>query len=87
MSERVRDSRFGGFLSYTRRDDDYEQGRITDMRRRLAAEVHMQLGEPFVIFQDTKGYLYWTTMEGPPLRIAGPIVVVDNCYHTFVFAK
>ena len=62
MLESVRDSRFGAFLSYTRHDDDYENGRITDMRLRLAPdevdvvlderEVHMQLGEPFVIFQD-----------------------------------
>ena len=52
MLEGATDNRFGAFLSYTRLDDDHENGRITDMRRRLAAEVHMQLGEPFVIFQD-----------------------------------
>ena len=52
MPESVRDSRFGAFLSYTRHDDDHDIGRITDMRLRLAAEVRMQLGEAFVIFQD-----------------------------------
>ena len=44
--------RFGAFLSYTHFDDEHDNGRITDLRRRLGAEVQMQRGEAFVIFQD-----------------------------------
>lgn len=41
-----------GFLSYVREDDATEDGRITELRRRLEAEVRIQTGEVFSIFQD-----------------------------------
>ena len=41
-----------GFLSYVREDDVGDGGRITKLRRRLAAEIRMQTGEAFSIFQD-----------------------------------
>lgn len=40
------------FMSYVRFDDEHEMGRLTEFRKRLSAEVRMQTGEEFSIFQD-----------------------------------
>jgi len=40
------------FMSYVRFDDEHENGRLTEFRKRLSAEVRMQTGEEFPIFQD-----------------------------------
>jgi F-box protein 11 len=40
------------FLSYVRADDRYEGGLISQFRERLSAEVRMQIGQDFPIFQD-----------------------------------
>jgi TIR domain len=40
------------FMSYARFDDQHEDGQLTAFRERLAAEVRMQTGEEFHIFQD-----------------------------------
>jgi parallel beta-helix repeat protein len=40
------------FMSYVRFDDQHENGRLTTFRERLSAEVRMQTGEEFPIFQD-----------------------------------
>jgi F-box protein 11 len=40
------------FMSYVRFDDEHENGRLTEFRERLSAEVKMQTGEEFPIFQD-----------------------------------
>ena len=40
------------FMSYVRRQDAHDDGRVTEFRARLSAEVHMQTGEEFPIFQD-----------------------------------
>ncbi len=40
------------FLSYARFDDVHDDRQISAFRERLAAEVRMQTGEEFVIFQD-----------------------------------
>jgi F-box protein 11 len=40
------------FLSYVRFDDAHEDGRLSEFRKRLSAEVRMQTGEDFPIFQD-----------------------------------
>ena len=42
------------FLSYVRSDDVHENGRLTQFCERLSAEVKMQTGEEFPIFQDRK---------------------------------
>jgi len=42
------------FLSYTRSDDEYHDGAITSIRKKIAGEVSVQTGEPFEIFQDRK---------------------------------
>jgi tetratricopeptide (TPR) repeat protein len=42
------------FLSYVRSDDENENGRLTQFCERLSAEVEMQTGEEFPIFQDRK---------------------------------
>lgn len=39
-------------MSYVRSDDDHDNGRITELRRRLEGEVRMQTGRTFDIFQD-----------------------------------
>jgi hypothetical protein len=40
------------FMSYGRFDDKHENGRLTEFRERLSAEVEMQTGDEFPIFQD-----------------------------------
>jgi MinD-like ATPase involved in chromosome partitioning or flagellar assembly len=40
------------FMSYVRLDDEYENGQLTEFRKRLSAEVHLQTGREFPIFQD-----------------------------------
>jgi len=45
-------SEFAALLSYVRSDDEHDEGRITDLCKRLSAEVQMQTGEEFPIFQD-----------------------------------
>ncbi len=40
------------FMSYVRLDDEHEEGRLSKFRERLSAEVRMQTGEGFPIFQD-----------------------------------
>lgn len=40
------------FLSYVRLDDQHEGGQLTEFRTRLSAEVRMQIGSEFPIFQD-----------------------------------
>ncbi|MDE0139253.1 MAG: toll/interleukin-1 receptor domain-containing protein [bacterium] len=70
MSQNGRDARFGAFLSYAQQDDDYEDGRITELRRRLEAEVHMQMGVPFKIFHDRRDIFYgqqWRARIGESL--------------------
>ena len=52
MSKNERNGEFAAFLSYVRSDDDHDDGRITGLRRRLEAELGMQMGEAFPIFQD-----------------------------------
>jgi F-box protein 11 len=46
------------FLSYARFDDEFERGRLTELRQRLSGEVRAQTGEPFNIFQDRE-HLNW----------------------------
>jgi hypothetical protein len=40
------------FLSYVRFDDEHDDGQLTQFRERLSAEVRVQTGEDFPIFQD-----------------------------------
>ena len=40
------------FLSYVRFNDQHDDGQLTQFRERLAAEVRVQTGEEFPIFQD-----------------------------------
>ena len=41
-----------GFMSYVRFDDEHENGRLTELCKRLSGEVRVQTGEGFDIFQD-----------------------------------
>ena len=40
------------FMSYARFDDQHDDGQLTVFRERLSAEVRVQTGEEFLIFQD-----------------------------------
>ncbi|MCH7999707.1 MAG: TIR domain-containing protein, partial [Chloroflexi bacterium] len=40
------------FMSYVRFEDEHADGRLTEFRERLSAEVRVQTGEEFIIFQD-----------------------------------
>ncbi len=40
------------FMSYARFDDQHDDGQLTELRERLAAEIRVQTGEEFEIFQD-----------------------------------
>jgi len=44
------------FMSYAHADDEY--GRLTEFRERLGTEVHVQIGEEFLIFQDRENILW-----------------------------
>lgn len=61
------DNEASGFLSYARSDDENEQGRISELRERLSAEVQMQTGSIFPIFQDREdistGRRWWSCIE------------------------
>jgi len=46
------------FYSYVRSDDDHDDGYLTNLRKRLSAEVRMQTGEDFLIFQDREDILW-----------------------------
>jgi len=48
---------YGAFYSYVRSDDRNEGGRITDLRERLSAELEVQIGHEFPIFQDRNDIL------------------------------
>ena len=69
---------YAAFYSYVRSDDLNEGGRITALRERLSAEMEMQLGQEFPIFQDRKDILVgeqWdarirTALENTTLLIA-----------------
>jgi TIR domain len=43
---------YGAFMSYARFDDQHDDGQLTQFRERLSAEVRVQTGEEFPIFQD-----------------------------------
>jgi parallel beta-helix repeat protein len=43
------------FMSYVRFDDQHDDGQLSQFRERLSAEVQVQTGEGFVIFQDRNG--------------------------------
>lgn len=40
------------FMSYARFNDKHDEGQLSQFRERLAAEVQVQTGEEFAIFQD-----------------------------------
>ena len=40
------------FMSYARFDDQHDDGQLTAFRERLSAEIRVQTGEEFAIFQD-----------------------------------
>ncbi len=40
------------FLTYVRKDNEHDYGRLSEMFRRLSGEVEMQTGKPFSIIQD-----------------------------------
>lgn len=46
------------FFSYVQADDEHDGGNLTRLRNRLAAEVRMQTGEEFLIFQDRDDILW-----------------------------
>lgn len=45
-------ARPAAFMSYAHFNDEHDDGLVSEFRRRLAAEVRVQTGEDFVIFQD-----------------------------------
>jgi parallel beta-helix repeat protein len=46
------------FMSYVRFNDQHDEGRLTQLRSRLSAEVEAQTAEQFPIFQD-RNDIYW----------------------------
>jgi parallel beta-helix repeat protein len=46
------------FFSYVRMNDDHDNGRLSELRQRLSAEVQIQTGTPFPIFQDRNDILW-----------------------------
>src|SRR4029077_17472025 len=46
------------FMSYVRFNDQHDDGQLTQFRERLSAEVQVQTGEEFPIFQDRNDILW-----------------------------
>lgn len=45
-------TRMAAFMSYARFDDQHDDGQVSELRERLSAEVRVQTGDEFPIFQD-----------------------------------
>lgn len=58
MSSKKQHSKPAAFLSYVHFDDDHEDGKISDLRRRLSAELRAQTGDDFPVFQD-RNDIHW----------------------------
>lgn len=55
MRKRARGTEPAAFLSYARSDDEHEEGRVTELRKRLEGEIRMYTGQAgFTIFQDRR---------------------------------
>ena len=66
-----------GFLCYARFDDEYENGRLSELRQRLSAEVRFQTGnQELDIFQDQLPVDGW--QRGPHLP-GGGFIPCPNC--------
>ena len=46
------------FMSYVRFNDQHDDGQLTQFRERLSAEIQVQTGEEFLIFQD-RDHIAW----------------------------
>jgi hypothetical protein len=51
-------------MSYARFNDVHDDGQLTALRQRLAAEVRVQTGREFVIFQDPGRYRVGAELGG-----------------------
>jgi parallel beta-helix repeat protein len=51
------------FLSYAIINDSHDEGRISELRKRLSYEVEVQTGEPFPIFQDREDIQWGQTWQ------------------------
>jgi parallel beta-helix repeat protein len=52
MGAAVMSSQSAAFMSYVRFNDQHDDGQLTQFRERLAAEIRVQTGDEFPIFQD-----------------------------------
>ena len=52
------------FMSYVRFNDQHDDGQLTQFRERLAAEVRVQTGEEFAIFQDRNDIAWGQKLAG-----------------------
>src|SRR5580704_4797737 len=53
MSSLLNLSELVGFFSYSRRDDEHSEGALSRLRARIYAELRLQLGREFRLWQDT----------------------------------
>jgi len=72
------------FMSYTRIDDKY--GHLTEFRKRLSDEVHVQTGEEFPIFQDRKDIQWgqnWRERVEESLNVVTFLIpIITPCFFT-----
>ena len=52
MGVAVMSGQSAAFMTYVRFVDQHDDGQLTQFRERLSAEVQVQTGEEFLIFQD-----------------------------------
>jgi parallel beta-helix repeat protein len=67
------------FMSYAHFNDEHDDGLVSEFRRRLAAEVRVQTGEDFVIFQDRNDIAWgqnWRERIDEALDAATLLVVI-----------
>ena len=66
-------------MSYARFDDAHDDGELTEFRKRLAAEVRVQTGREFVIFQDRADVAWgqnWQQRIDEALDVATLLLVI-----------
>jgi TIR domain len=67
------------FMSYARFDDQHDDGQLTAFRERLSAEVRVQTGDEFLIFQDRVDIAWgqnWQQRIGQALDTVTSLLVI-----------
>jgi hypothetical protein len=79
MGVAVMSNQPAAFMSYVRFNDQHDDGQLTQFRERLSAEIRVQTGEEFLIFQDRNDIAWgqnWQTRIDEALDAVTLLLVV-----------